>query len=177
MPFFWFLAAAFFCGAFSVWYATSSEDKLAGREKIARIRWVGIVFGIPALIWCIPHAGAVAPDFLIPLFWPLAIAVPVAGYFVLDFIFSRVAAGWAIILGYQLVHLSFEGMIPGHTVFAIVGWLLGIGGIWVSGIPRHFRDAARLAARNASFRIAMTICFAAAAVIALYGAVWSCLYA
>ncbi|MCQ2352324.1 MAG: hypothetical protein MJ033_02465 [Victivallaceae bacterium] len=177
MLFFWFLAIALFCGAFSVWYATASAGNLAGREKTARIRWVGIVFGIPALVWCIPHAGAVAPDFLAPLFWPLAIVVPITGYFVLDFIFARVAAGWAIIFGYQLVHLSFEGMIPCHTLFAIAGWLLGIGGIWVSGIPRHFRDAVRLAARNWHFRIAMTLFFAIVALLALYGIVWSCLYA
>ncbi len=176
IAFFWFLATALFCGALCWWFFTAAPEKLPQRDGVGRIRWVGIAFGIPALIWCIPHAGAVSPDFLIPFFWPIAIVAPIAAYYVLDFCLARVAAGWAIIFAYQMVHLSFDEIIPGHVLFAFAGWMLGIGGIWVSGIPRHFRDAERLAARDRRFGIAMTIFFAITSLLALYGAVWSCFH-
>ncbi len=147
-----FTLSALFFAAGGVYFALTGEKNIRQRENFCRWRWPGIVFGIPALLWCVPHAQAVSPAFLVPFFIPLAIIVPIAAFFVLDNITSRTVGGMIIIISYELIHRSFEYSLPLAPAGAVCGWITGFAGIWISGIPRSLRDAFRFAAANAAAR-------------------------
>ena len=51
-----------------------------------------------------------------------------------------------IIVSYEALHRSFNLALPLAGVIAVLSWLLGACGIWISGMPYIFRDAIRLAA-------------------------------
>ena len=151
--------------AFGIYLLTTDAQNLAGREKFARIRWSAFFPGLPVLLWCVPHAEVVAPDFLLPFLYPIAIIVPIASFFVLDYINARVISGCAIIAAYEIIHRSFDLALPLAPALAVFGWLLGFFGIWCSGIPHHFRDIFRLAARSKKLRITASIFFFAGAAL------------
>ena len=130
-----------------------SERNLAVVEPWPRNRFWGMVLGWAALAICVPHAEAVSPGFLLPLLWPLAVAVPVLGYFSVDYPLARSVGGLAILGGYYLIHFGFEFHTPALPLYAVLGWILGIGGIWVSGKPCSLRDWLRLCARSRRWRL------------------------
>lgn len=148
-----FAVAGLCLAALGVLLLTTNERNLAGREKFARFRWSAIFPGIPALLWCVPHAQAVAPNFLLVFLYPLAIIIPILSYFVLDYITARVISGLAIIAAYEVIHRAFNAQMAWSELLVVYSWLLGFFGIWCSGIPCHFRDIFRLAARKKVFRL------------------------
>ena len=135
-----FLAGALAFGAAGAWTLLRNLGNLPAAEKLPRNRAAGLVLGFAALIWCIPHAEVVSPAFLLPLLWPLAVAVPILAYFSLDYLTARAVAGLMILYGYQIVHTAFENRVPGTPVLAVAAWLIGIAGIWVSARPYALRD-------------------------------------
>ncbi len=131
-----------------------SERNLGKVESWPRNRFWGMVLGWIALAVCVPHAAAVSPGFLLPFLWPLAAAVPVLGYFYVDYPLARSVGGLAILGGYYMIHLGFEFHTPLLPLYAVLGWILGIGGIWVSGKPHSLRDWLRANARSRRWRLA-----------------------
>lgn len=130
----------------------STETRLGFFEPLARNRWAGLFVGWIALALCVPHAVVVAPAFLIPWLWPVALIVPILGFFSLDYPGARALGGALILLGYYLVHFSFDFRTPGFPVIALAGWLAGIVGIWISGKPCAMRDYFRMVARRKGIR-------------------------
>ena len=59
---------------------------------------------------------------------------------------ARAFGGLLIIISYEALHQSFALALPLAGVIAVLSWILGACGIWISGIPYSFRDAIRLAA-------------------------------
>ena len=110
------------------------------------------VIGWIALALCVPHAAVVSPGFLVPLLWPLAIVVPILGYCFVDYPLARALGGAAILGAYYLVHKSFELHTPCSGAIAVLAWIFGIAGIWVSGKPCALRDWIRLCARSGVWR-------------------------
>lgn len=132
-------------------------------EPLARNKWIGLFGGWIALAVCVPHAVVVAPQFLLPFLWPIAIAVPILGFFFVDYPAARAAGGLLILLGYSLVHYTFDFRTPGFPLFAFLGWLTGIAGIWISGKPCAMRDYFRLVIAKQKFRyLACAVWFLAA---------------
>jgi len=151
----WILPGAAALLAAGIFFLRLDGENVKKYESLPRNRVFGMVAGWFALIWCIPHAQAVAPGFLLPLMWPLALAVPVISFFCLDYMTARAAGGLAIILAYEALHRSFDLALPTAPVIAVLSWLLGACGFWISGIPYHLRDAIRLAAKKTSMRLLM----------------------
>ncbi len=125
------------------WAWTLNAEKLPCWEKLPRNRPYGVVLGLAALIWCIPHARPIVFDWMVPWLWPLAIGGAILGYFFLDYLFARATGGLLILLAYYFVHGTFDFHTPGAAVLAILYWLVGIAGICISGKPCWMRDSLR----------------------------------
>ena len=155
--FFWarvtFSAGVLVFAAAAVLTLLSNESRLSTFEPLARNRWIGLIAGWAALALCVPHAVVVAPGFLIPWLWPVALIVPILGFFTLDYPGARALGGALILLGYYLVHFSFDFRTPGFPVIAAAGWLAGIAGIWISGKPCAMRDYFRMVSRRRMIRL------------------------
>ncbi len=144
----------------ALWTVRLKPERLNAVEALPRNPLWGMILGWIALIWCVPHAEAVAPGFLMPLLWPLALIVPVLGYFFLDYALARAAGGLMILTAYYFVHASFEHRAPGAPVLAVLCWCWGIGGIWISGKPAAMRDWLRLVCRSRLWRNLSAVWFA-----------------
>ena len=130
----------------------ATQERLHFFEALARNKWIGLFGGWIALALCVPHAVVVVPAFLMPWLWPIAVIVPILGFLAVDYPAARALGGCLILLGYYLVHFSFEFSTPGFPVIAVAGWLCGIGGIWISGKPCAMRDYFRMAAARPKMR-------------------------
>lgn len=145
-------SAGIFFAIFTVWTARLSPKNLPFFEGWPRLRLPGMVIGWAALAVCVPHAEAVSPNFLVPLLWPLALAVPILGCLFVDYPLARAIGGISILGAYSFIHKSFEWHTPLLGALVVPAWLFGIAGIWVSGRPCTLRDWIRLCARSNSWR-------------------------
>lgn len=136
----------------SGWTLRLSPGNLARFEPWPRNRLGGLLLGWVALGLCVSHAQVVSPGFLLPLLWPLAVIVPVLSYFFLDYLLARAVGGSMILWAYYLVHESFNVHAAGTPVLALLAWIFGFGGIWVSGRPCALRDWIRLCCGNPRWR-------------------------
>lgn len=143
---------ALLCTAAGIAVLKTSPENIKKSEQLARNRYIGLIFGWFALLACVPHAAAVAPAFMFKFLYPLALAVPVLGFFFVDYAASRAVSGTLILCAYNLIHLAFDINAPGMSLFAICGWLLGAFAIWCSGLPWTWRDIFRKSAKNPLFR-------------------------
>lgn len=148
----WMLPGAFYLLLLGIFFLILTEKNLSRFESVPRNRLFGLLTGWFALAWCVPHAQAVAPGFLLPLLWPLVVLVPIASFFCLDYMTARAVGGLLVIFSYEALHRSFALDLPLAGVIAVLSWLLGGCGVWISGIPYHFRDAIRLAAGKKKWR-------------------------
>lgn len=148
----WSITGFIICLAAGIAAFKSAPENIKQLEKLTRNKYIGLFLGWFALIVCVPHAAAVAPAFLLKFLYPLALAVPVLGFFCVDYACSRAVSGTLILCAYNLVHLSFDINAPGSPLFAVSGWLLGAFAIWCSGLPWTWRDIFRKCANNSFFR-------------------------
>ena len=101
-------AAGILFALFAAWTFRLSPGNLSRFEAWPRRRLPGMLIGWAALAICVPHAEVVSPGFLVPLLWPLAIAVPILGYFFVDYPLARALGGISILGAYYFIHKSFE---------------------------------------------------------------------
>lgn len=141
---------------FAVWTFRLSPENLARWEPMPRRKLPGMLIGWAALFLCVPHAAVVSPGFLVPLLWPLAVAVPILGYFFVDYPLARALGGIAILGSYYFIHKCFELHTPFGGALTVLAMLFGIAGIWVSGKPCALRDWIRRCARSGSWRAVST---------------------
>lgn len=163
-----FAAGVLLYGAFALLTVLLNEERLAKIEPLPRNKWIGLIGGWIALAVCVPHAAVVSPAFLLPFLWPIAIAVPVLGFFFVDYPAARALGGILILMGYYLVHYTFEFKTPGFPVLAVAGWIIGVAGIWISGKPCSMRDYLRLAGRKRGFKYSCTAAWAGLALLSLW---------
>ena len=148
----WSITGAAICCASGFAAITAAPENIKKLEQLTRNRYIGLILGWFALIMCVPHAEAVSPAFLLKLLYPLALAVPVIGFFCVDYPASRAVSGTLILCAYNLVHLAFDINVSGMSFFAVCGWISGAYGGWCSGLPWTWRDIFRKCAANAIFR-------------------------
>ena len=146
----------------------ATPERIGKFETLTRNKWICLFGGWIALALCVPHAVVVSPQFLLPFLWPLAIVVPVLGFFFVDFPAARALGGGLILLGYALVHYTFDFRTPGFPVLAILGWLTGIAGIWISGKPCAMRDYFRMTSGKNWIRFLCCALWGVAALCALW---------
>lgn len=131
------------CGilAYLLWSVT--PENLRRREAWTRNRVWGLVLGYVVLAACVPYARVVAPDFLLPFLWPLALVMPpVCAYFV-DYPNARAVGGALILSAYLTVHYGFDLELPAAPVLTVPAWAVGTYGIFLSAQPWRLRDEFR----------------------------------
>lgn len=153
----------------AVAFASACAGRLPELEALTRNRYIGLLLGYPALILCVEYAKLVSPGFLLPFIWPLAILIPIASFFYIDFFAARALGGILIISSYDIVHWAFELRLPGAILITIIAWLYGIAGIWISGKPHALRDWFRLAAKSRKY----AVCLMVLPVLAAAALLWS----
>ncbi len=156
--------------AVAVWTLRLSLENLSRWEPLPRYRLPGMLIGWVALMLCVPHAAVVSPGILVPFLWPLAIVVPILGYFFVDYALARALGGIAILGAYYFIHRAFDFHAPLAGVLTVMALLFGIAGIWVSGKPCSLRDWIRLCARNRSWRMVSVACWSVWALALFWGA-------
>ena len=77
------------------------------------------------------------------------------------------------VLAYEALHRSFDLALPLAPLIAVLSWLLGACGIWISGIPYHLRDAMRLAAEKTSMRLLFGLSLIACALLFAVSGIFS----
>jgi len=130
------------CGLAALLWSTTPEN-LRGREAWTRNRIWGLALGYVVLVSCVPYARVVAPDFLLPFLWPLALIMPPLCAFYVDYPNARAVGGALILLAYLAVHYSFDLELPGAPFLTVLSWVVGIFGILVSAQPWRLRDEFR----------------------------------
>ena len=161
------------CGylAYLLWFA--APENLRRREAWTRSRVWGLVLGYLVLVPCVPYARVVAPDFLLPLLWPLAVVLPPVCAYYVDYPNARAVAGGMILLSYLAVHYGFELELPGAVFLTFLAWAVGIYGIVVSAQPWRLRDDFRAGALRRRVEAGVLALFA----LVLAGeAVWVCFH-
>ena len=122
---------------------TTSPENLRRRESWTRLRIPGLVLGYVVCIACVPYARVVAPDFLLPFLWPLALILPPLCAYYLDYPNARAVCGTLILLAYLVVHHAFDMELPGAPFLTVLAWVIGICGIAGSAQPWRLRDEFR----------------------------------
>ncbi len=167
-----FLPLTFFLAALLVFlgYAFAIQpDKMA---VLPRLRWAGIVLGIPCLVWsawhgCIMLEGGLAKFHT--LVWCLVPLLSILCALYLDYLFARSLGGFLILATNELIRCAFIYDVPLRGVYSVVCLLLVICGLFLLGAPWHLRDALKLAEKNttAGRSIAASLVIAALLLIVL----------
>lgn len=162
------LLSAVLYAACAVLFFRTVPENVPSREKLCRNRWVGLALTLPATLCCVPLAYPVSPSFLLPWLWPLAVMLPLFCLYIIDYYAARGLALWMITAAYGMIHSAFDWHIPGHGVIAVLQWLAGIAGIWLSAKPCLLRDMFRKSAENVKLRYVLSIAAAVLGLAALY---------
>lgn len=158
------------CGylAYLLWSVT--PENLPRREAWTRSRVRGLVLGYVVLVSCVPYAQVVAPNFLLPLLWPLAIVMPPVCACYVDYPNARAVSGSLILLAYLVVHYGFDMELPGAPALTVLAWVVGIYGIVLSAQPWRLRDEFRAGRRRRRVEAGFLALFA---LILLGEAIWN----
>ena len=138
-----FVFGAALCGYLAYLLWSVDPENLRRREAWTRNRVWGLVLGYVVLVSCVPYARVVAPDFLLPLLWPLALVMPPVCAFYVDYPNARAVGGALILAAYLAVHYGFDMELPGAPALTVLAWLVGIYGIVVSAQAWRLRDEFR----------------------------------
>ncbi len=155
----WSLAGAIIYATAGFLVLSANAVRLPELEKLTRNKLTGLLLGWFALLVCVPHAAAVSPGFLLKFLYPLAIIVPVIGYFKVDYPASRAVSGTLILCAYNLIHLAFDDALYATALYAAAGWISGAFAIWCSGLPWTWRDIFRACAASRRKRTGFAIAF------------------
>ncbi len=136
----------------AIWCNRLNPENLSKYESWPRNRLVGLLLGWVELAICVPHAMVISPNCLQPLLWPLAVIIPVLCYFYIDYATARAVGGAMILWSYYLIHKGFDLHTPMLAIPAVLGWVFGLAGIWVSGKPCSLRDWIRLCSKSTYWR-------------------------
>lgn len=165
----WLSAAVY--AVVAVMLIKTGSGNVPQREKWCRNRWIGLALTLPAALYCVPLAYPVSPAFLTPWLWPLAAVLPFLCLYLIDYYAARGLALWMIAAGYGMIHSTFDCHVPGAGVVAVVQWLAGIAGIWISAKPCLLRDCFRKAAENVKIRYILSIAAVVLSLTALYSGI------
>lgn len=138
-----FVLGAALCGylAYLLWFTT--PENLRRREAWTRDRVWGWLLGHLVLAACVPYARVVAPDFLLPFLWPLALVLPPLCAYCVDYPNARAVGGALILAAYLAVHYGFDLELPAAPALTVLAWIVGVFGIVVSAQPWRLRDEFR----------------------------------
>ena len=163
----WSIAGAAIYAIAGFLVLSANAERLPKLEKLTRNPLTGLLLGWFALLFCVPHAAAVSPGFLLKFLYPLAVIVPIIGYFKVDYPASRAVSGTLILCAYNLIHLAFDDALAATALYAVTGWISGAFAVWCSGLPWTWRDIFRASSADKRKRIGFAVIFFAFSLIYL----------
>jgi hypothetical protein len=146
---------------FSIIYLVmTTGDNVRNREKLARSLFIGTgIIGLD-LLCCVPLSQPIAPNFIIPYMFPLAVVLTIGSFLFLDYHFSRGIAGLLIL--FVIFNLSNiwafsnpEGSVF-VMVFSFLTMVLGVLALFLSAKPYLLRDCFRRAASSRVFKLSLS---------------------
>ena len=175
----WYFEALFYltfglgaagCGFLACLLWSVKPENLRRREAWTRNRIWGLILGYIVLVSCVPYARVVAPDFLLPFLWPLALVMPPVCAYYVDYPNARAVGGALILLAYLVVHYGFDLELPGAPVLTVLAWIVGVYGIVISAQPWRLRDEFRAGRTRRRIEAGVLALFA---LILLGEAIWN----
>ena len=155
------------CAASAIAALKLKPELLAKVEKLPRATIPGAILGFIDLLWCIPNAEPILPEAFHVYLLPAAIILGILAWFFLDKLFARALGGLLILLAHYFHKESFADAMPAGMLFAILCFVFGTWGIFVSGKPHLMRDLLRKLCANQNWRIAVASLLGAYAVTSL----------
>lgn len=161
-----FLPLTFFLAGLLLLLAYAFAFQPQMKAVLPRLRWAGIVLGIPCLIWsawhgCIMLEGGLAKFHT--LVWCLVPILSILCAFYLDYLFARALGGFLLLATNELIRCAFVYDVPLRGLYSIICLLLGICGLFLLGTPWHLRDALKLAVERPPVGRAIAAALAVAA--------------
>ncbi len=132
----------------TLWLFSVNQLNVNDRANLPRNKIMGIVLGIPCLLWCIPHTRPILPVSLHGLLIPVIIVFLVLSYKCLDYLFARSFGGFCILSAHYLLQQSFANHTSVTLILVLFLYLLGIQGLFFAGKPYLMRDVIRNIANN-----------------------------
>lgn len=142
------------------------ENNLKLWERLTRNRNLALPLVFCALLWCIPHAKAVAWDWLAPWMFGLVILFTILSYVYMEYLPARALGGIFILYGCYVAQESYAWHTPGAGWLMILTWTIAIVGMFIAAKPHLLRDYFRKVVSEDRYR------FIGAAFFCVYG-IWS----
>lgn len=142
----------------------------AAGKVLPRERIVGAMLGVLCLIWSAHEAAPLLEESLAGyrrLLPYLVVVIGVLGILFLDYLFTRAVGGVLLLSIVWLLHQAFASHAPVRWLFAIVCYLLAIGGMFMIGSPWRFRDLLQRAAAEPRPRWIAAGCLLASGLVSL----------
>ena len=133
-----------------------------------RLRWAGILLGVPCLVWsawhgCIMLEGGLAKFHT--LVWLLVPVISILGGLYLDYLFARALGGFLILSANELIRCGFIFDVPLRGLYSVICLAMGICGLFLLGSPWHLRDALKRSAEKPAFGRALAGALAGCAIL------------
>ena len=157
-------AWALLCAALAIVALKLRPELLTRLEMLPRAAIPGAILGFVDLLWCIPNVKPILPESLHVFLFPAAIAFAILAWIFLDKLLARAIGGFLILLAHFLLKESFADALPGSAFFALLCFVFGTIGIFISGKPHLLRDLIRNLCAKGNWRIAAATILAAFAV-------------
>jgi len=142
-----------------------NKGNLLKAEQFPRAQLPGAALGFIDLLWCIPNAMPILPESLHKYLLPLAILLTILAYIALDHLLSRAIGGFMILTAHFYLKESFGSPVPGAMLFAVVCFIFGTIGIFISGKPHLTREIIRLG--TGKYRCVMPVFLTVFALVSL----------
>ena len=131
-------------------------------QKLPRERYIGTVIGFIALYW---SARLAEPLLEGPLekyrvvLNPVIIAVTIAGFFYLKYVFTRAFYGFLLLVVTHSMQLAMAENVPMRWVYSVICYAIGILCMYFIANPNRFRDVLQLMGESKKYRtISLSIC-------------------
>ena len=135
---------------------------------LPRLRWAGILLGVPCLVWsawhgCIMLEGGLAKFHT--LVWLLVPVISILGGLYLDYLFARALGGFLILSANELIRCGFIFDVPLRGLYSVICLAMGICGLFLLGAPWHLRDALKLSEEKLGAGRALAVTLTACALL------------
>jgi len=124
-------------------------------RTLPRQRHAGVLLGLIVLAWAAIHVLPMLEGGMARFRILVILAVPVISFLAyqhLDFLFARAFGGFLLLIASDLRHGAFVVELPARPLFAMLCYLIAIGGMVIVIAPWRFRDLLEHASRSAPYR-------------------------
>ena len=158
-----------FCILICIYFLRTGTDNIRKREQLCRKVYPGTLITLISLLYCVPLAEPIAPDFLAGMLYPIAVVLTIICHKFADYHFSRAVSGFTILVTLTFItNLWTYSMPESHLItklFAAFTYILAVAAITISAKPYLLRDWFRKLAVCTKMKYSTTTFFAVYALL------------